>query len=93
MLPTCLAVITVLEVGLNLVDKIVLYLSLIDCEPHVRESHSFLHSAIYSYFIIYYIVYIVLRTGSLAGRVGDWHFGGFESLTMLYFVAILEVLS
>ncbi len=80
-----------LEVGLNLVDKIVLYLSLIDGEPHVRESHSFLHSAIYSYFI-YCIVYIVFRTCSLAGRVGDWHFGGFESLTMLYFMAILEVL-
>ncbi len=79
----------VLEVGLNLVDKIVLKISLVGCEPHVRESHSFLQSDIYSYFI-YYIVYIVLRTGSLAGRVGDWHFGGFESLTMLYFVAILE---
>ncbi len=82
----------VLEVGLNLVDKIVLYLSLVVCEPHVRESHSFLHSAIYSYFINC-IVHIVFRTGSLAGRVGDWHFGGFESLTMLYFMAILEVLS
>ncbi len=36
-------------------------------------------------------MYIVFRTGSLAGTVGDWHLGGFESLTMLYFMAILEV--
>ncbi len=40
----------------------------------------------------YCIVYIVFRTGSLAGRVGDWHFGGFDFLAMLYFMAILEVL-
>ncbi len=73
-------------------DKIVLKISWIVCESRVRESHSLLHSAIYSYFI-YCIVYIGFRTGSLAGRVGDWHFGGFESLTMLYFMAILEVLS
>ncbi len=67
-------------------------ISWIVCEPRVRESHSFLHSAIYSYFI-YGNVYIVFRTGSLAGRVGDWHFGGFESLTMLNFMAIPEGLS
>jgi hypothetical protein len=37
---------------------------------------------------------IVFRAAvSLAGRVGDWHLGGFESPTMLYFMAILEVLS
>ncbi len=68
-----------------------LKISWIVCEPRARESHSILLVAIYTYFI-YCIVYIVFRTGSLAGRVGDWHSGGFESLTMLYFMAILEVL-
>jgi hypothetical protein len=63
-------------------DKIVLKISWIVWEPHARESHSFLQPAIYTYFI-YCIVYIVFRAGSLAGRVGDWHLGGFESLTML----------
>ncbi len=56
------------------------------------ESHTFLQPATYIYFI-YCIVDIVFRAGSLAVRVGDWHVGGFESLTMLYLVAILEVLS
>jgi hypothetical protein len=61
-------------------------------EPYVRESHSFLQPTIYIYFI-YCIVDIAFRAVSLAGRVGDWHLGGFDSLTMLYFMAILEVLS
>ncbi len=81
-----------LEAGLNLVDKIVLKISFVVWEPHVRESHSFLQPATYIYFI-YCNVDIVFRAVSLAVRVGVWHVGGLESLTMLYFVAILEVLS